>query len=170
MFIKLGLLTLIVFAEALSFSNCKTTKPTSDSTAPVVKWSILHKPSNQQQEIMGDGTIAQKPDETLTVTFIATDPEGIHEITLGGGGSFSCIGNGIGQNTSIDQKTDVQTLNPDSAGNVLTQIFLIRDVDLNAWKCNPGFTFNGGSLTLIGTGENYFHGKTTAQLTINRPK
>lgn len=170
MFLKLGLLTLVVFAEALSFSNCKTNKPTSDSTVPIVKWSILHKPSNQQQEIVGDGTVNQKPDESLTVTFIAVDPEGIHEITLGGGGSYSCIGGGLGQNTSIDQKGDVQTLNPDSAGNVLTQSFLIRDVDLNAWKCNPGFIFNGGSLTLIGTGENYFKGKTSAKLTINRSK
>ena len=168
MFLKLGFLTLIVFAEALSFSNCKTTKPTSDSTPPVVKWSILHKPGNQQQEIVGNGTINQKADESLTITCLALDPEGIHEITLGGGGSFSCLQGNIGQNTSVDQKTDVQTLNPDSAGNVLTQIFLIRDVDLNAWKCNPGFTFKGGSLTLIGTGENYFNGKTTATLNINR--
>lgn len=170
MFSKLGLLTLIVLATALSFSNCKTKKPTSDSTPPTVKWSILHKPSNQQQEIVGNGAVNQKPDETLTITCIAVDPEGIHEIKLGGGGAFSCANGNIGQTTNIDQITDVQTLSPDSAGNVLTQIFLIRDVDLNAWKCQPGFTFSGGSLTLVGTGENYFNGKTTAQLKINRAK
>ncbi len=71
-----------------------------------------------------------------------------------------------GQNKIADFATAKQTLNPDSGGNVLTQIFLLQDADL-AFPCSSGFSFTGGNEQLLGTGENYFGGKTNGTLTFN---
>jgi hypothetical protein len=49
-------------------------------------------------------------------------------------------------------------------GNVLTQIFLLRDANLD-FGCQAGFTLKNGSEELLGTGENYFGGKTNGTLT-----
>jgi hypothetical protein len=170
MFTKVGLLLLTVFVWTLSISTCRTARPTSDATPPIAKWSIQHIPRNTREEIVGDGSITQQPDETLTIMFIAIDPEGLHVISLGGGGSYTCIRGDQQAFNAIDQTTDRQTLNPDSNGQVLTRYLLIRNANLNAWACDTGLTFNSGSLTLVGTAENFFGGRTTATLTINRTR
>ena len=152
----------------LMASDCKKPLPPSDSTPPVLTWSVHNGGSGQTQTFTGNGKITAKPGESFTVTLIAEDPEGVSRIELGGAGSYSCVQGNVGQNTTIDQKTDVQTLQPDADGKVLTKIFLIRDVDPNGWTCQSGFSFTGGSLTLQGRGDNYHNGITKGSLTITR--
>jgi hypothetical protein len=168
MFTKVGLLLLTASVWTLSISTCRTTRPASDATPPTARWSIQHVPRNTREEIVGDGSITQQPGETLTIMFIAVDPEGLQVISLGGGGSYTCTRGDQQTFNAIDQTTDRQTFNPDSNGEVLTRYFLTRSANLNAWACDTGLTFNSGSLTLVGTAENYFGGRTTATLTINR--
>jgi hypothetical protein len=159
----------LVLVALLFITGCKTKKPTSDSTPPIVKWSILNTATSQKQEIVGSGgPIQVKPGDFYKVTFIVEDPEGVQQIMLGGGGSYSCKSGDIGQVVHVDLGTKKQDLKPDSSGYVLTKIFIIQDVDLNAWSCKAGFTFVGGTLTLVGTGKNYFTGTTTANLTFKR--
>lgn len=164
-FTRFYLLSLIVIGLAFSLSNCKTKKPTSDSTAPVVTWSVINNSTGKKQEIVGDGKIDAKPGDSFKVSCIAEDPEGIHEITLGGDVQWTCRSGNIASTSGPSlETTDKQTLNPDSNGEVLTKIFLIRDVKLGPFQCQPGMTFTGARTTLRGTGENYFNGVTKAQL------
>ncbi|MCP5103789.1 MAG: hypothetical protein GY950_10445 [bacterium] len=160
----------LVLVALLFITGCKTKKPTSDSTPPIVKWSILNTATNQTQKITGSGgPIQVKPGDYYKVTCFVEDPEGVQQIMLGGGGSYSCKSGDIGKIVHVDLATQKQDLQPDSSGNVLTKIFIIQNVDLNAWSCKQaGYTFVGGTLTLVGTGKNYFSGTTTANLTFKR--
>ena len=165
-----GTVLFLILVVILMLPGCKTKKPTSDSTPPIVKWSILNKANNNKQEIVGNGgPIQVNPGDLFTVTCIVEDPEGVQQITLGGGGSYNCKQGDIGQVVHVDLGTKKQDLQPDSQGYVLTKIFLIMNVDLNAWKCKQaGYIFTGGSLTLVGNGKNYFNGTTTANLVFKR--
>jgi hypothetical protein len=150
----------------LPASTCKVPAPKSDSTPPQLEWVVRNADTNVSQTFSGSGTVNAKRGEIYKVTLKAIDPQGVHEITLGGAASWTCASGSVGQNTTADFATLKQTLNPDSMGNVLTQIFLLQDANLD-FKCNAGFTFSGGNEQLIGTGENYFSGKTTGTLTFN---
>ena len=143
-------------------------KPSSDSTPPTLRWSVFNNETRTTQEIAGSGTVNAKQGESFRVTLFADDPQGIHEITLGSSTSWSCSSGDVGQNhgPSLDA-TDKQTLQPDSGGNVLTSIFLIRNANLGPFECQSGFKFGGGSVQLFGTGENYFNGVTKGQLTFS---
>lgn len=150
----------------LSAGTCKTPAPKSDSTPPSLEWVVRNTDTNVSQTFNGNGTVQAKRGEFYQVTLKAIDPQGIHEITLGGSASWTCLSGSIGQNAVADFATAKQTLNPDSMGNVLTQIFLLQNANLD-FHCNSGFTFSSGNEQLIGTGENYFSGKTTGMLTFN---
>lgn len=166
MLTKFGLLSLTVFVWALSFSNCRTNRPNADSTPPTVKWAIQHRPGNWQ-EIVGDGSINQLPNESLNVLFIVIDPEGVHRIGLAGSSTITCMSGADRTGGISDEFPEVQTLNPDSAGQVLTRMFMFRAVGPFTPVCEPGYSFSSGSYTLHGTGENYFGGITRATLIIN---
>jgi hypothetical protein len=161
---RLGTLFLVACSLATHLSNCQTQQPkTPDTTPPTIRWHVVNKATNVSHDIQGSGDVAAKLGDSYTVTCFVQDPEGVHEITLGGGGSYTCTSGGLGQNSSFLQKTDTQTLNPDSNGNVLNQIFLIRDADFN-FQCNSGFGFSSGSLSLNGTGQNYNGGNVKGGL------
>jgi hypothetical protein len=150
----------------LSAGTCKTPAPKSDFTPPSLEWVVRNTDTNVSQTFNGNGTVQAKHGESYQVTLKAIDPQGIHEITLGGSASWTCLGGSLGQNAIADFATAKQTLNPDSMGNVLTQIFLLQNANFD-FHCNSGFTFSSGNEQLIGTGENYFSGKTTGTLTFN---
>ena len=150
----------------LPAGTCKTPKPASDSTPPKLEWVVRNADTNVSQTFSGSGTVNAKRGEVYKVTLKAIDPEGVHEITLGGSATWTCSAGSVAQNAVADFATQKQTLNPDSMGNVLTQIFILQDANLG-FQCNSGFTFSGGSEQLLGTGENYFSGKTNGTLTFS---
>jgi hypothetical protein len=162
----------IAFA-ALAFvllfaGTCKAPAPTSDSTLPSLEWVVRNTETSVDQKFTGSGTVIAKRGESYKVTLKAIDPEGVHEITLGRNATWTCENGGVAQNVNADSATSKQTLDPDSMGNVLTEIFLIRDKNL-LLDCQPGFTFAGGSDQLTGSGTNYFGGKTKGTLTFKVP-
>lgn len=146
--------------------TCKTPAPKSDSTPPKLEWVVVNTANNSSQTFTGSGTVNAKRGQNFNVTLKAIDPEGVHKISLGGSASWTCTSGSIGQNKVADFATKTQTLQPDSSGNVLTQIILIQDADL-AFPCNSGFTYTSGSEQLLGSGENYFGGTTNGTLTFN---
>lgn len=158
----------ITFATAavlvLTAATCKTPAPSSDATPPTLEWVVRNADTNVSQTFTGSGTVNAKRGEFYKVTLKAIDPQGVHDILLGGSASWTCSSGAVAQNKIADFVTAKQTLNPDSAGNVLTQIFLLQDADLT-FACSGGFSFTGGSEQLLGTGENYFGGKTNGTLT-----
>ena len=157
-------------AVAVLFSGTceKVPRPNSDSTSPTLEWVVTNDGTNEQQVFQGGGSINTAQGTTFTVTLKARDPEGVHEIRLGGSSQWSCQSGDIGQNVGPSLgSTDVQILNPDSEGNVLTEIFLLRDVEAGPYNCQSGFQLRGGTETLHGTGENYFSGVTQGTLTFH---
>jgi hypothetical protein len=130
-----------------------------------MKWNIFNNDTRETQEIAGSATLIAKPGESFRVSLIAEDPEGIREITLGKSSMWSCSADGlVKQNGPGLTEPAIQTLHPDSKGTVLTTIFLISETSFGPYDCQSGFTFDGATIHLIGTGENYFKGVTRADL------
>jgi hypothetical protein len=145
----------------------RVTKPSSDSTPPVVKWNVFNQVTNESQDFTGNAKVQAKRGDLFRVTLKVEDPEGVSMLSLGGSSQWTCVSGEASQQggPSLD-KTDVQTFQPDSNGKVLTNSFLIREANLD-FKCQQsGFTFSGGSASYFGTGENYFNGKTQSTLVI----
>lgn len=154
----------------LMMQGCdKTSAPTSDSTPPTLKWTVI-RPDTPNQTINGSGNITAQPGDSFDVTLTAEDPQGIHEISLAATTSWTCSAGDVAQTSgpSLGSPT-VQTLSPDSEGNVLTSIFLIEDVNFGPFNCPAGYTLIGATITLLGTGENYFSGVTNGSLVIAMP-
>jgi hypothetical protein len=63
----------------------------------------------------------------------------------------------------------VQTLGPDGDGKVLTQIFIVRNVNFGSFTCQPGMSLKTANVTLTNKGENYFGGSANGQLVFAYP-
>jgi hypothetical protein len=157
----LALSTLVVGAVACE----KVNKPTSDSTPPILTWHVENLTQSTTADYTGNGTVTGKKDDEFRVTLTAHDPEGIQKITMGGGYTRSCAANGVGQSAQGDYATQTQTLSPDSNGKVLVQIFLIQSITPDI-TCSQGFDWKGTTISLVGTGTNYFNGTTSATLSL----
>ena len=68
----------------LAAATCKTPAPKSDSTPPALEWVVRNSDTNASQTFTGNGTVNAKRGDFYKVTLKAIDPEGVHEITLGG--------------------------------------------------------------------------------------
>lgn len=149
-----------------SFSDCQKPTPTSDSTPPSLIWVIVNENDNETTEIKGNATIPAYIGDRYRVTLKAEDPEGVHEISLGGETYWGCQGSGgLAQKSGPSlEKVDKQVLEPNNEGKVLTSIFLMREVELSSLPCQSGYTFSGGAKTFYGTGKNYFGGEIKKQL------
>ncbi len=168
--IKSHWLNLIAIMFLLFAVGCspQIPKPSSDSTPPTLRWSVLNKADNSTQSISGSGTIAAHIGDFYVVTFFAEDPQGIHKINLAANTFWQCAGGDAAQNHGPSLgATQSNTLQPDSQGNVVTSTFLIQNADISSFDCQSGFTFNGGNMTFSGGGENYFNGTTQATLVFN---
>jgi hypothetical protein len=151
----------------LALAACdKVDKPTSDSTPPTLTWHVENRTQSTAADYPATGaTITGAKGDEFRVTLTAKDPEGIHKITEGGGYVRSCISGDLGQSANGDFAPQTQTLNPDAEGKVLTSIFLINSYDPDI-TCNSGFNWTGTTITLDGTGTNYFSGTTNGSISI----
>jgi hypothetical protein len=140
--------------------------PASDNTPPMLKWHVENRTANTAQDITGSGSVTGAPGDDFRVTLTASDPEGIHQIDLGGGFTEVCQGGGLGQNTTGDFAGQSQTLQPDAQNKVLTSIFLIANAN-HETACNSGFDWKGTTIEFTGDGVNYFNGKTNGTLSIS---
>jgi hypothetical protein len=151
-------------AMALCLVAPACTKVTpSDAGPPVLTWNVRTVATGATQDITGNGSIQAKLGDTYTVIFKAESPGGVHKVTLGGSATWGCIADGLGQTSTADELTDIQSDSSDAQGKVLDTLFLIRNRDLN-FTCSSGFTFSDGTSVLNGTGENYFGKVATATL------
>jgi hypothetical protein len=165
---RLGTLFLVACSLAAHLSNCQTQQPkTPDATPPTIRWHVANKDTTAAQDINGTGSVDAKPGERYTVTCVVNDPEGVHEITLGGAGDYTCVQGEIPHKEGFTRKTEKQELKPDNSnGAVLNQIFLIQNVDFD-FKCESEFQFEFGKLLLNGAGQNYNGGNVESTLTFN---
>jgi hypothetical protein len=164
---------LAVVPLVLLGGNCeegplKVPKPESDSTSPKLEWVVLDKSTDEQTTVL-EGKLNEPLNAHLVITLKAKDPEGVSRIRLEQATSWRCKDVFSEENTVKDTKslaTPVeQKLLPDQNGNVLTQIFLIDNVDLS-YACQSGWVLVSATETLEGSGENYFNGMATSTLTL----
>ena len=153
----------------------KVTKPKSDSTPPILAWTVLNKNTAAQSDHSGSPTINAHRGNRFRVTLKANDPEGVKSIELdpglgSGEVSWTCKappgGENVAQTKTADLGALTQNLSPDASGNVLTSIFLSQDLDFTM-DCQTGWIFTSGKAVLTGRATNYFAGTTTETLTFN---
>jgi hypothetical protein len=165
----MGIVAALLLVGLMSVGCMKVKLPGSDSTPPVLKWSVIPV-SGPTQTITGSGTINAAIGDTFDVTLTATDQQGIHEISLASSVSWTCVSDGANQTAGPGLAApSVQTLFPDGQGNVLTSIFLMRDVNMGPFECQAGYRLGAVTVILYGKGENYFNGVTEATLTFKAP-
>jgi hypothetical protein len=160
-------LSIAVVLALLALAACeKVDKPTSDSTPPELTWHVENLTKNTTADFPATGaTVTGAKGDGFRVTLTAKDPEGIHKITMGGGYVRGCRSGDVAQAANGDFAPQTQTLNPDAQGKVLTSIFLINSYDPDV-TCNAGFTWTGTTISLAGTGTNYFNGTTNGSISI----
>ena len=156
--------SLTITAFFLLFSACTTTTaPTADTTPPILMWFIHNQTTGDTSTILGNGTLNASTNETFSITLKAEDPQGIKFIQLGGNGQMLCQGGGpeFPQSTaSFALGQDSQSLSPDSSGNVLTSIILIKPVTPETTWASASFSLINYKVFLDGLGSNYFPGDT----------
>lgn len=141
---------------------------TTETTPPVLTWSVLNKETKESQEINGSGTVTAGPNDSYLVFFKARDAGGVKNITLGGSASWNCEGEGVAQNAVADYAGQNVTLHPNSKGEVEQYAFTLMEVSPSGWVCQNGFHFGGGSAALLGSATNYSSKKAEAALHIVR--
>jgi hypothetical protein len=159
-------IVLPLLALLLMGASCQQVpKPATDATPPTLKWHVLDVDTGDARDLGANDAMVATRDHTLRVTLIADDPEGIADITLGGGWTTSCAGGGVANNAQGAYTSQDQPLTPDAKGNVLTEIFLLQSVSPQT-DCPGGTSFLTTAVALHGTGTNYAHGTTEARLGI----
>jgi hypothetical protein len=143
----------------------KVPTPTSDPTPPTLNWHVENRTTSTAVDVAGTGKVTGKKGDDFRVTLTATDHEGIHKISMGGGYTTTCRSGDVGSNAQGVFGSQNQTLAPDAQNKVLTQIFLIQSVTPDT-TCPGGTDWQSTSIGLNGSGTNYFNGTTTGTLTI----
>jgi hypothetical protein len=139
--------------------------PQVDTTPPILNWKVENLSSGDTTSFKGQGGVTVKTGDGLRVTFTVADPEGMKRISLGGGSSFSCRGDGLGQNTAALFATQKVTFSIGPDGKIPTSFFFMVYPSTEE-DCNPGFSFAGGSINLSGSGENWLGTVQTGSLAI----
>jgi hypothetical protein len=57
----------------------------------------------------------------------------------------------------------------DAEGKVPTELFMLRDVELGPYNCQSGFTFDGATETINGSGTNYLDAKVQGTFNFDVP-
>jgi hypothetical protein len=162
-------------AAAAACSNLKVKLPGSDSTPPALVWNVYNFGTGVQADHPGSPTLNAKWGESYRVTLKAVDPQGVKQIQLNpslGSGEMAwmCVdppgGENLAQSKTATLGPMTQNLSPDSNGYVLTNIFLVMNVDLTL-TCQPEWIFVSGTAKLTGRASNYFGGTTTEVITFN---
>ena len=156
-------------------SNLKVKKPSSDSTPPLLTWTVFNYDTNASSNHSGSPSLQAKYGERYRVTLKAKDPQGVESIQINpttGSGEINWLCNDPPGGEPLQQAKSAllgpmtQNLTADASGNVLTSIFLMHDLDFTLF-CPSGWTFAGGSATLTGRASNYYSGVTTEVITFS---
>jgi hypothetical protein len=170
----IGLLT-FVSSLLLLLGGCPTTSPnTHEATPPTLSWNVYDVNSRTSQNFTGNQVYTPTLGHEYRVTFTATDPGGIQQITLGDTRQWDCstaVGGSPGHYHVGPLSDPTDTQNMPAQGNVLTSLLLMRDITINAgqgqpWSCDAGTVFDCGNTTVVGTGTNFSNRTATASLSL----
>jgi hypothetical protein len=160
-----GMLALIV---GLLAGCTRVPAPTSDSTVPILHWTIRNSTIGETNEYTGNVSKEVRIGDRFVITLRAEDPEGLHEISLAGSSDWSCDGDGIRQQHGPGLGVPrTQTLEPDADNTVLTSTIMITNLTMGPYDCGSNYRLSGAGESLIGTGTNFFGGRARATLILN---
>lgn len=161
--LTMGALLVMVGASATACD--KVPAPTSDSTVPILHWTVRNLKLSTTEEFIGSKTIKVVQGDEFSVTLKAVDFEGIHEISWARSTTSMCVNGDVASQSGPGLAVpETQTLNPDADGNVVTSMFLIKSVIIGPFTCQAGYTLTSAETAIAGQGTNYFSGVATATL------
>jgi hypothetical protein len=167
----------VAFALVIGLlSGCDDNKvnlPTSDSTPPTYKWTVMVKneKSDAYEYTTSGQTLQLGKQYQYTVYFTVSDLDGgVRHVAWSGGGKTACP-----QSNQIDiapiSIAGIKDLSADDDGQVETVAALVSQIDASCRRL-PGPLYpqsieeKGGAITLKGAGNNYHAGSVTSILTI----
>ena len=161
-------------ALCLSLAGClkpvpRVAIPAADSSPPALTWQIYVVQTKERREVVQDGqTIDVPSNEQDVVTLAAEDlNSGVKEVTLSGSVQYTCEKGGQVEAKKYDLDRQVQTAAPDQENKVPIQASLAYSVELNKHGCKEYWTFGGGTISLVGKGQNFVNGAQTKTLRLN---
>jgi len=145
-----------------------TKKPTADNTPPSLTWSVANEATKKNTDIVGTGNASAKPNEPLTITLNANDPEGLSYVGISGGWTQLCAdpngGEPTGNNTTGSYEPTERTLAPNAFNDVVAGAYVVTKITVEP-NC-PAGSIARFEINLRGIGRNYFRGETIEDLMI----
>jgi len=162
------------FVLCLSLAGClkpvpRVAIPAADSSPPTLTWQLHNVQTKERREIVQDGQTFDVPSTEQYVVTLAVEDlnSGVKEVTLSGNVRYTCEKGGQVEAKKYDLDRQVQTAAPDQDNKVPIQAALVYSVELNKHGCNEYWTFGGGTISLVGKGQNFVNGAQTKTLRLN---
>lgn len=171
---RVFLVGMLIFAALCALGCGNSVKPnTAETTPPTLTWNVYNLDSSTGQDFTGNATINPAGSSKYRITFKASDPGGIKQITLNDSVTWECLTSlkpaPLGKPDKHGPLTDfnyVQALPLDGSGNAPSSAFLVGQP--TQWTCTGGLALNPGSAITIftGTSTNYANLQAQATLTL----
>ncbi len=172
---SVGVLAAVVLCAALT--GCpkpipRIPLPGADASPPTVIWQIYNVQTKERRDISQDGqTVEVQPAEQGLVTLAVEDPEsGVKEVTLTGKVEYTCSQGAQTEAKKYDLEPQTQKAEADQFNKVPVSASLVYVVELNKHGCKENWNFGGGTISLVGKGQNFVNGAQMKTLRLNLKK
>lgn len=165
---KIFYLVIIILPLLLeSCKGCKTTPNTSDTTPPVIDWTVQNKTTGTDTKLTGNANYSAKYGDLLQIIACADDDGGLKQLEHYTNSSYSCAKGNIGQTTGPGLIVpSTISLGLDVDGKAWNRYCAIMTMNLN-FSCSSGFNFSSGNAVAFLKGINYGGVSASASLSIN---
>lgn len=162
------------FGLCVSLAGClqpvpRVTIPATDTSPPTVIWQLYNTQTKERREVVQDAqTVDVASTEQYVVTLAAEDlNSGVKELTLSGNVQYKCEQGSQTDAKKYDLDQQIQKATPDHENKVPIKASLVYVVELNKHGCKENWTFGGGTVALVGKGQNFVNGTQTRTLRLN---
>ncbi|HXH85754.1 MAG TPA: hypothetical protein VNI35_02960 [Nitrospira sp.] len=167
--VVLPLLLLSLFTAGCLKPVPKVAIPGTDASPPKLVWEVYNLQSKERREITKDGqSLVVAPGDLYVVTLAIEDLEsGVKEVLLTGNADYKCEQGGQVEQKKYQLEPQEQKAAPDFENKVPVRASLTSSVDLSKHGCKEHQRFGGGTISLIGKGQNFVNGAGVKTLRIN---
>lgn len=141
--------------------------PAADQSPPALEWTVTNSQTGARQVFVGTGQLRVHASEVYQVELTARDPEGLTRMTLGGEAEWTCSSGGFSSRSSSLEQEDVRSFTAGASGSYPASSVISRTVDLHTFRCQSGYSFDGGRKVLSGAANNVAGLLASGRLTFN---
>jgi hypothetical protein len=143
--------------------------PGTDASPPSLVWQTYSLQAKERREIAQDGQSVDVPSSEQFVVTLAVEDlnSGVKEVSLTGNTRFTCEQGGQVEEKKYDLEPQNQKAIPDHENKVPVRASLVYSVDVNKHGCKEKWTFGGGTISLVGKGQNFVNGNQMKTLRLN---